>query len=157
MMKNDFHSSDTGEIAILYDKIHSLPKGIHTVLNREFEETGVIFSGGELQKIAIARIYARNSNIIILDEPSSSLDPIAENEIFNSVLNFETDKTIILISHRLASIKNVDKIFFIENGLLLEAGSHEELMRINGKYAEMYKAQADNYITHNSGVNSAYT
>ncbi|MGD9567170.1 MAG: ABC transporter ATP-binding protein [Sedimentibacter sp.] len=134
----------------LYDKIHSLPEGIHTVLNREFEKTGVIFSGGELQKLAIARIYARNSNIIILDEPSSSLDPIAENEIFNSVLNFTTDKTIILISHRLANIKNVDRIFFIENGLLLESGSHEKLMRLNGKYSEMYKIQANNYIMSNS-------
>lgn len=140
----------------LYDKIHSLPKGIHTVLNREFEKTGIIFSGGELQKIAIVRIYARNSNIIILDEPSSLLDPIAENEIFNSVLNFETDKTIILISHRLVNIKNVDRIFLIENGLLLESGSHEELMRINGKYAEMYKIQANNYIVHNDGIIPAY-
>lgn len=140
----------------LYNKIHSLPKGIHTVLNREFEKTGIILSGGELQKLAIARIYARNSNIIILDEPSSSLDPIAENEIFNSVLNFETDKTIILISHRLVNIKNVEKIFFIENGLLLESGSHEELMRINGKYAEMYKIQSNNYIMHNDGIIPSY-
>lgn len=115
------------------------------------------YLGWELQKLlAIDRIYARNSNIIILDEPSSSLDPISENEIFNSVLNFATDKTIILISHRLANIKNVDKIFFIESGLLLESGSHEELMCINGKYAEMYKIQANNYITHNGGINPAY-
>jgi len=131
----------------LYDKVNSLAGGIYTVLTREFDKKGVIFSGGELQKLAIARIYVKNSSIIILDEPSSALDSISENEIFDSVLNFAIEKTIILISHRLSNIKSVDRIFFIENGLLIESGSHEELMSLNGKYAKMYKLQLNKYIT----------
>lgn len=131
----------------LYDKVHSLDNGIYTVLSREFNNSGTFFSGGEFQKLAIARIYVKKCNIVILDEPSSALDPFSENDIFTSVLDFAKDKTVILISHRLTNVKNVDKIFFFENGLLLESGSHEELMRLNGKYAEMYKIQANNYIT----------
>jgi ATP-binding cassette, subfamily B, bacterial len=130
----------------LYDKIHSMENGIYTVLSREFTNSGAIFSGGEFQKLAIARIYAQKSNIIILDEPSSALDPIAENEFFNSVLDFVKDKTIILISHRMTNVNNVDRIFFIENGSIIEAGSHEELMSLDGKYAEMYKVQANKFI-----------
>ena len=133
----------------LYDKVHSLTDGIYTVLTREFSNSGAIFSGGEFQKLAIARVYAQNSNIIILDEPSSALDPFAENEIFNSVLDFAIDKTVILISHRLTNVKNVDRIFLIEDGLLLEEGSHDELMNKNGKYAMMYMIQANKYLTHN--------
>lgn len=129
----------------LYEKVNSLPNGIYTVLTREFENTGAIFSGGEFQKLVIARIYVKKCSIIILDEPSSSLDPIAESEIFNSLLKLTNGKTVILISHRLANVKNVDRIFFIENGLLLESGSHNDLMQLNGKYASMYKLQADKY------------
>ncbi|HOJ09935.1 MAG TPA: ABC transporter ATP-binding protein [Clostridiales bacterium] len=129
----------------LYDKVNSISMGMYTVLTREFKNTGAIFSGGELQKLAIARIYVKNCSIIILDEPSSALDPIAENEILNSVLDLASNKTVILISHRLANVKNVDRIFFIEDGLLVESGSHDELMNMNGKYAEMYKIQVDQY------------
>ena len=132
----------------LYDKVQSFPDGIYTVLTREFNNTGAIFSGGEFQKLAIARIYTQNSNIIILDEPSSALDPFAENEIFNSVLNFATDKTVILISHRLTNVKNVDRIFLFDDGSLIESGSHNELMDKNEDYAIMYKVQADKYVTH---------
>jgi ATP-binding cassette subfamily B protein len=99
-----------------------------------------------MQKLAIARIYVKRCGIIILDEPSSALDPIAENIMFQTVLNLAADKTIIFISHRLTNMKNIDKIFFIEDGKVSEAGSHDVLMRENGKYAHMYRSQASKYI-----------
>jgi ATP-binding cassette subfamily B protein len=130
----------------LYEKVNSLPDGIYTQITREFNNKGVIFSIGEMQKLAIARIYVKRCGIIILDEPSSALDPIAENIMFQTVLNLAADKTIIFISHRLTNMKNIDKIFFIEDGKVSEAGSHDVLMRENGKYAHMYRSQASKYI-----------
>jgi ATP-binding cassette subfamily B protein len=118
---------------------------MYTKLTKEFSNKGTLLSGGELQKLAIARVYARKCNIIILDEPSSSLDPIAENEMFNSMLSLAEDRTVILISHRLANVKNVDRIFLLEDGKVIEQGTHEELMRFNGKYADMYNIQANRY------------
>lgn len=133
----------------LYAKVSLLTNGIYTVLTREFNNQGAVFSGGEFQKLIIARIYARKSRIIILDEPSSALDPLAEKEIFNSINSFAKDRTIILISHKLSNVKDVDRIFLIENGILIETGSHDELIKINGKYAEMYNIQAEKYIAQN--------
>jgi len=130
----------------LYNKINSLSNGIYTIITREFDNSGAIFSGGELQKIVIARIYAKKYNILVLDEPSSAFDPISEKEIFDSMINISTGKTVILISHRLANVKNVDKIFYIEQGCLVEAGSHDELIELNGKYAEMYNAQISKFF-----------
>lgn len=129
----------------LYEKVRSLSNGIYTVITREFDEEGVVFSGGELQKIAIARIYAQKCNIVILDEPSSALDTFSENEIFKSILEYAFNKTVILISHRLANVKDADKIFYIEDGSVLEVGRHEELIGLNGKYADMFEMQANRY------------
>jgi len=122
-----------------------------TAVTREFDDSGIIFSGGELQKICIARIYAKKSSILILDEPSSSLDPFSENDVINTMFELAYGKTVIIISHRLSNIKNVDKIFFLENGSILEFGSHEELMELNGKYAEMFNMQKSRY-DFNKGV-----
>ena len=121
-----------------------------TAVTREFDDSGIIFSGGELQKICIARIYAKKSSILILDEPSSSLDPFSENDVINTMFELAYDKTVIIISHRLSNIKNVDKIFFLENGSILEFGSHEELMELNGKYAEMFNMQKSRYEFDNN-------
>lgn len=130
----------------LYEKVCLLPDGIYTNLSKEFNSTGVLFSGGEYQRLAIARAYAKDSKIVILDEPSSSLDPIAEQQILETMFKLMTDKTVIIISHRLTNIKKADKIYMIQEGTIVEEGTHDELMLINGEYAYMYKEQAKKYI-----------
>lgn len=130
----------------LVQKIDNLKNGVYTELTREFDNTGAIFSGGEYQKVAIARVFNRNSKVIILDEPSSALDPISEKELFDKINELASDKAVIFISHRLSNIINVDKILFLENGEIKERGTHSELMQMNGLYAEMYRIQADKYI-----------
>lgn len=127
----------------LYDKISKLPYGINTILTREFSNDGLILSGGELQKIVIARIYVKKSSIIILDEPSSSLDPISESELFNSIMKVSKDSTIIMISHRLSNVTKADIIFYLENGNVVEQGKHDKLMNLGGKYFKMYLAQVN--------------
>jgi ATP-binding cassette subfamily B protein len=130
----------------IYEKILLLPNGIYTVISRAFDDDGVIFSGGEMQKIAIARVYAQECNIVILDEPSSSLDTFTEEEIFKSILEYASEKTVILITHKLANVRNADKIFFVCEGRVLETGSHSELMSLGGKYAEMFNLQAHRFL-----------
>ena len=127
------------------EKLASLPKGIHTQLIREFDEEGTELSGGESQKIAIARVFARPFDIIIMDEPSSALDPIAEYELNRSVMEDARDKTVIFISHRLSTTRMADRIYMFSDGQIIEAGSHDELMAQNGKYAEMFRVQAEKY------------
>jgi len=130
----------------LYDKIRMLPKGIDAVLTKEFDEHGVILSGGETQKLALARVFARDSEIIILDEPSSSLDPLAEHEMHKNMLEAQAEKTVIIISHRLSTTISADTICYMENGEIIEKGDHKDLMNLNGKYANMFMIQAKNYI-----------
>lgn len=130
----------------LYDKIMSLPKGIDTELTKEFDEDGAVLSGGEYQKLVVARAFANHAPIKVFDEPSSALDPIAEYELFESILEESKDNTMIFISHRLSSVKNTDMVFMLEQGELIEQGTHRELMERNGKYASMYRMQAKNYF-----------
>lgn len=129
----------------LSDKISRLKNGMSTHLTKEFDDEGVLMSGGEFQKIAVSRVFAGESEIAILDEPSSALDPISEYEIFNNMMQACAGKTIIFISHRLSSAVAADKIFMMEYGEIIEEGSHSELMEQNGKYAEMFKMQAEKY------------
>lgn len=129
----------------VYDKVMTLPKGMDTTLTREFDKEGAELSGGELQKIAIARVFARGGEVAILDEPSSALDPIAEYKMYESMLRACKDKSIVFISHRLSSAVLADRIYMLENGGLVESGSHAELMKKNGKYAQMFRFQAENY------------
>lgn len=133
------------EIAGLLEKVKSLPKGIETKISKEFEEDGVVFSGGELQKLAIARAVAQDPKILILDEPSSALDPIMEYEINQALLRAMRDRTVILISHRLSTVCDVDKIYLINHGVIEEQGSHDELLKKNGTYARMFLLQASQY------------
>ena len=126
-------------------KLVTMPQGIHTPLTREFSKEGTGLSGGEAQKIAIARVFARPYELIIMDEPSSALDPIAEYNLNQSILEQAKDKTVIFISHRLSTTRMVDRIYMFSNGTIIECGSHEELMAQNGKYAEMYRVQAKKY------------
>ncbi len=129
----------------LWNKISQLPDGIHTVMTREFDENGLILSGGESQKLAIASVYARDSSVVILDEPSSALDPIAEKQMYDQMYEACRDKTMIFISHRLSSATDADRIILMENGTIKETGTHAELMRLGGSYAEMFRAQAESY------------
>lgn len=120
-----------------------LENGIDSMLGKEFG--GQELSGGEWQKIAIARAIYRDAEIMVFDEPTSALDPIAEYELFESIFELFSDKTLIFISHRLASAKFVDKVLFMENGHIVESGSHQQLMIQNGKYASLYKEQQQWY------------
>ncbi|MNC25418.1 Lipid A export ATP-binding/permease protein MsbA [compost metagenome] len=129
----------------LLDKVERMPQGLNTVLTKEFDENGVIMSGGEYQKISISRVIAKPCRIVIMDEPSSALDPIAEHELFQMMTKAAEHKTVIFISHRLSSTVSADKIIVMEKGSIVEEGTHQQLMKQNGKYAEMYKMQAENY------------
>lgn len=118
----------------------------YTELTREFDENGIMLSGGEVQKIGIARLMAGNFGLLILDEASSALDPIAEYEINNLILDSSNRATTIMIAHRLSTIRNADRILLVESGAISEAGKHDELMALKGKYYEMFTKQAENYI-----------
>ncbi|MBQ8209907.1 MAG: ABC transporter ATP-binding protein [Clostridia bacterium] len=122
-----------------------LPKGTETILLREFSDDGLSLSGGEEQKVAIARAFYKKCPYIILDEPSANLDPVSEYELNQSMMEAAKDKTVIFISHRLSTTRHADRIFMMENGEIVERGSHEELMKLNGKYAYMFNLQAEKY------------
>ncbi len=130
----------------VYDKVMSLPKGINTTLTREFDDEGAVLSGGEFQKIVVARAFARECPIKIFDEPSSALDPIAEYQLFDNILNACKENTLIFISHRLSSVQNADWVYLLENGQVKEEGTHKDLMDLRGTYADMYEKQAENYL-----------
>ncbi|MBQ7335150.1 MAG: ATP-binding cassette domain-containing protein, partial [Clostridia bacterium] len=114
-------------------------------LTREFHKNGIMLSGGEAQKIALARVMAHHFGLLLLDEPSSALDPIAEYKMSEIILDAANKSTTIIVAHRLSMVKNVDKIIVMDNGSILEIGTHEELMAAKGKYYEMFTKQAENY------------
>lgn len=124
-------------------KILKLENGIETNVSKEFDKAGVVLSGGELQKLALARVFfAKEAELIILDEPTSAMDPLSEYNIYQSLFSNLKNKTIIFISHRLLTCTMADRIFMMENGQIVEQGTHEELMNFAGKYAEMFKIQS---------------
>lgn len=151
---------NTGENVALSDKFdeekvkealgHSgfnkeLKKGVFTELLREFDDEGRMLSGGESQKVAIARAFYKNCPYIILDEPSANLDPIAEYNLNQAMIEAAEQKTVIFISHRLSTTVNADRIYVMENGEIIESGSHEELMALGGTYSYMFNLQAEKY------------
>ena len=130
----------------IYEKVSSLEGGIDTVLTKEFDQEGELFSGGEYQKIIVARTFAKNSApIAIFDEPSSALDPISENDIFDKILKATKDRIGIIISHRLSCVKDADVVYMFENGKLIEHGTHMQMIKNGGPYSKMYKIQEKNY------------
>lgn len=130
----------------LYDKVKNFENGENTVMTKEFDPNGVQMSGGEQQKLAIAHVYSKSNRFVILDEPSSALDPIAEHEMYERMSEACRDCGMIFISHRLSSAVSADRIYLMENGEIAEAGTHRELMELNGRYAEMFRHQAENYV-----------
>lgn len=133
------------ERAGIYGKIQALANGIDSNVTREFDNGGAIFSGGEAQKISIARIFAGKQEIVIMDEPTSALDPIAEQEMYRNMFEACEGKTVIFISHRLSSATMADRVYLFENGEIIEQGTHRDLLCMNGKYADMWHKQADSY------------
>ena len=132
--------------------VNRLPEKEKTILTREFDETGIGLSGGEQQKLATARMFAKNFDLAILDEPSSALDPIAEYKMYESLIEATREKTVIYISHRLSSAVLSDKIYVFEEGTVQEQGNHGELMALNGIYAKMFTLQASSYKKEEGGV-----
>ncbi|KKS11740.1 MAG: ABC transporter, ATP-binding/permease protein [Candidatus Daviesbacteria bacterium GW2011_GWB1_41_5] len=124
--------------------IKSFDEGYDQMLGKTFEK-GKDLSGGQWQKIALARAFLRNAPVLILDEPTASLDAKAESEVFNRVEKLSRDKTVIIISHRFSTVRNADKIYVIEKGKIMESGNHQELMAKNGQYATLFKLQAKGY------------
>ncbi len=122
-----------------------LPNGTDSILLREFDDDGISLSGGEAQKIAIARAFYKNCPFAILDEPSANLDPVAEYALNQSMTKAANDKTVLFISHRLSTTVMADEIYMLEKGEIIEHGSHEELMELDGKYAYMFRLQAEKY------------
>ena len=124
--------------------IEKLEEGYESMLGRWFDK-GVQLSGGEWQKVALARAFIRDARILVLDEPTSALDPQAEYDVFNRFRQLTEGKTAIFISHRFSTVRLADRIFVIEQGILHESGSHRELMDLNGRYAELFNLQAEAY------------
>jgi ATP-binding cassette subfamily B protein len=138
--------TDALKLSGVYEKVMSLPLGINTTLTREFDDKGAVLSGGEFQKIVVSRAFARRCPIKVFDEPSSALDPIAEYKLFDNILKACKENTLLFISHRLSSVQNADHVFLLENGEVVEEGTHRELMARRGLYADMYQKQAENYL-----------
>ncbi len=124
--------------------LKKLPKGINTILDNSFEE-GVEPSGGQWQRVALARAFYRNSNILILDEPTAAVDANAEYEIFNNIFAHYKDKTALIISHRFSTVKRAQRIVVLEKGQIVEQGTHKELIKNSKLYAEMFNKQAEGY------------
>ena len=128
-------------------RLQTLPHSLDTQVTTEFDKDGINFSGGESQKIAISRAFYKDADILIMDEPSSALDPIAEYELNKAMESAAKGKTVFYISHRLSTTRDADRIILLEKGCIAEEGTHESLLEMNGKYAEMWRVQAGRYET----------
>ncbi len=127
------------------ERLAALSDGLETNLTTEFEDNGVNLSGGEGQKLAVARVFYKDANLIILDEPSSALDPIAEYHLNRSMLTAANNKSVVFISHRLSTTRIADRIYMLEKVKIIEEGNHAELLELGGKYSQMWRLQAGQY------------
>ena len=130
----------------LLPRVEEMEDGLDSQLTTEIMEKGINLSGGEAQKLAISRVFYQQAGLMILDEPSSALDPIAEYQLNHAMLEATREKTVIFISHRLSTTRLADRIIMLEKGRIVEAGTHDELLERNGKYAQMWKVQAGAYL-----------
>lgn len=133
------------EKAGLRAKVESLPGGYETLLNREVYEDAILLSGGETQRLMLARALYKNAPFILLDEPTAALDPIAESDLYQKYNEMTSGRSSVYISHRLASTRFCDRIILIENAGIIEEGTHEELLQRGGKYAQLYEVQSQYY------------
>ena len=129
-----------------YDKVISLKNGMDTTLTHEFDDEGAVLSGGEFQKIVVARAFVKECPFKVFDEPSSALDPIAEAKLYDNIYETCKNNTLVFISHRLSSVQNADKVYLLSGGTVKEEGDHRSLMELKGIYADMYTKQAKNYL-----------
>ncbi|MCI6090445.1 MAG: ABC transporter ATP-binding protein [Solobacterium sp.] len=133
------------DYAGLTDTIDKLPKGLDTHIGREVYLDGVLLSGGQMQRLMLARALYKNGPILLLDEPTAALDPLAESEIYQKYSDMANNKTSLFISHRLASTRFCDRIILIEDGGVKEEGSHEDLLKLDGEYAKLFEVQSRYY------------
>lgn len=138
----------------IYDKLSGLENGLDSILTREFDDKGVNLSIGEQQKLSLARVFADSTPFVILDEPSSALDPIAEYTMFENMMKATEGRSVIFISHRLSSAVLADRVILMDNGTIAEIGTHNELLHKNGKYAVMFRRQAENYLGNEVTANA---
>ncbi|MBQ8827439.1 MAG: ABC transporter ATP-binding protein [Oscillospiraceae bacterium] len=160
LMGEQFENPDeTAERALkcagVWDKVTSLSSGMNTIMTKEFDNDGAVLSGGEQQKIVVARAFAQQASVKVFDEPSSALDPIAEYDLYKGIMDESKGHITLFISHRLSSVKDADEVFMLENGTVIEQGTHRQLMDMDGKYCGMFTKQAQNYLadeTYREGV-----
>lgn len=133
------------EQASLTDKVRELPKGLETPVGRQIFSDGVELSGGQMQRLMLARALYKDGPILVLDEPTAALDPIAESDIYQKYSEMANGKLSIFISHRLASTRFCDRILFVANGGIEEEGTHDELLSKKGSYAEIFEVQSKYY------------
>lgn len=155
LLKVEENIAISNELNINKDKIENVMKkvdldeknfkySLDTMLAKEFD--GVDLSGGQWQRLSIARGLYKESNMIVLDEPTASIDPLEESEIYNKFREISKDKTSLLVTHRLGSVKIADKIIVMDKGEVIQQGTHDELMSEDGKYKEMYESQSKWYV-----------
>ena len=139
-------SDETLREALRHAGLMRLADSLDADVTKEFDEAGIVLSGGEKQKLALARLFCADLGLLLLDEPSAALDPLAEYELMQSLMTLARGKTVVMVAHRLSTVRHMDRILVIDHGILAEEGSHEELMARNGIYAEMFRKQGENYI-----------
>lgn len=144
-LKNDSEILKACEESRVKDFIDDWERGVDEEMTRRFSKNGKELSGGQWQRVSLARAFFRNSSVLLLDEPSSALDVVAEHEIFDRISRLSEKRSALLISHRLSNITMTDKILVLENGSIIEQGTHEELLRSDGRYAYLFKLQASKY------------
>lgn len=134
------------EVDFSKKELDNLPNGLQTFLNREYDEDGIVLSEGQWQRVAVARALCHNMPLIILDEPTSTLDPVSEENIYNVISTHKGDKTVIMVSHRLSGAMSADKIIVIDDGMIAGVGTHQELMKDCEIYSRMFNLQANRYL-----------
>lgn len=143
---DDMRACDAIDHAMLSKRMQSMPLGLDTPLFKDFDESGVELSGGEMQKFVLARAYYSPGRVLLMDEPTAALDAISESDILDSVSNFTAKQTVIIVTHRLSCVAQCDRIFVIDGGQLVQCGTHKDLLQNeNGKYYKLWNAQADLY------------